>query len=54
MAIYMVERDLKGITMDELAAAQRRAIEAGKAMTAAGKDARYIRSTSVPSRPGER
>ncbi len=27
MAVYLVERDLKGITRDQLAAAQRRAIE---------------------------
>jgi hypothetical protein len=48
MATYMVERDLKGITMDQLAAAQRRAISTGQEMTAAGKDVRYIRSTFVP------
>jgi hypothetical protein len=38
MATYMVERDLKGITMDQLAAAQRRAIGTGQEMTATGKD----------------
>jgi Nickel responsive protein SCO4226-like len=48
MATYMVERDLKGITMDQLAAAQRRAISTGQEMTATGKDVRYIRSTFVP------
>ena len=48
MPVYMVERDLKGITMDQLAAAQRRAIETGKRLTSEGKDVRYIRSTFVP------
>jgi hypothetical protein len=48
MTTYMVERELEGITMDQLAAAQRRAINTGKDMTAAGKDVRYIRSTFVP------
>jgi hypothetical protein len=48
MAVYMVERDLKGIPMEQLAAAQKAAIDTGKAMTAQGKSVRYIRSTFVP------
>ncbi len=48
MAVYMVERDLKGITMADLAAAQKRAIATGKELSAKGKDVRYIRSTFVP------
>jgi len=48
MAVYMVERDLKGITMEQLAAAQRRAIETGQRLTGEGKPVRYIRSTFVP------
>ncbi len=48
MAIYMVERDLKGITMDQLAATQRAAIETSTRFTAEGKPVRYIRSTFVP------
>lgn len=48
MAVYMVERDLKGITMDQLAAAQKSAIETGKKLTGEGKNVRYIRSTFVP------
>jgi hypothetical protein len=48
MAVYMVERDLKGITMDQLAAAQRRAIDTSKEFSAKGKLVRYIRSTFVP------
>ena len=48
MAVYMVERNLPGITMEQLAAAQKAAIEAGKRLTAPGKPVRYIRSTFVP------
>jgi hypothetical protein len=49
MSVYMVDRSLPGITMEQLAAAQRAAIETGKRLTAAGKRVRYIRSTFVPS-----
>ena len=38
----------KGIPMEQLAAAQKAAIDTGKAMTAQGKSVRYIRSTFVP------
>jgi hypothetical protein len=48
MAVYLVERDLPGITMDQLAAAQKRAIQVGRDLTAEGRDVRYIRSTFVP------
>ena len=48
MPVYMVERDLPGIKMEQLAAAQKAAIEAGKELTAQGKQVRYIRSTFVP------
>ncbi len=48
MPVYMVERDLPGVRMEQLAAAQKRAIEAGKELTAQGKEVRYIRSTFVP------
>jgi hypothetical protein len=48
MAVYMVERSLPGITMEQLGAAQKAAIAAGKRLTAAGKPVRYIRSTFVP------
>jgi hypothetical protein len=44
----MVDRDLPGITLDQLAAAQRAAIETSKEFTANGKPVRYIRSTFVP------
>ena len=48
MAKYLVERDLPGVTMEELAAAQRAAIQMGKELTAQGKQVRYIRSMFVP------
>jgi hypothetical protein len=48
MAIYMVDRDLPGITMDQLGAAQKAAIETGQKFTEEGKSVRYIRTTFVP------
>jgi hypothetical protein len=48
MAKYLVERDLPGVTMEQLAAAQKTAIQMGKELTAEGRDVRYIRSTFVP------
>lgn len=48
MPVYMVERDLPGISMEELATAQKKAIQAGKELTAEGRQVRYIRSTFVP------
>jgi hypothetical protein len=48
MPVYMVERDLPGITMEQLATAQKRAIQVGRELTAEGRQVRYIRSTFVP------
>ena len=48
MPVYMVERNLPGIQMNELAAAQKAAIETSNQFTASGKDVRYIRTTFVP------
>ena len=48
MTVYMVERDLTGITMEQLGAAQKAAIETSQKFTAEGKQVRYIRSTFVP------
>jgi hypothetical protein len=48
MAVYMVDRDLPGVTLDQLGAAQKAAIETGQKFTAAGKHVRYIRTTFVP------
>jgi len=46
--VYMVDRDLPGIKMEQLAAAQKAAIELSQKMTAQGKKVRYIRSAFVP------
>jgi len=48
MPVYMVERNLPGIQMDQLAAAQKAAIETSNKFTAEGKAVRYIRTTFVP------
>lgn len=48
MAVYMVERDLPGITNDGLAGAQKAAIAGSEKSTASGTPVRYIRSTFVP------
>ena len=48
MAIYMVDRELPGVTMDQLGAAQKAAIETGQKFTEEGKNVRYIRTTFVP------
>jgi hypothetical protein len=44
----MVERDLPGISMEQLADALKKAIQMGKELTAQGRQVRYIRSTFVP------
>jgi hypothetical protein len=44
----MVERDLPGIQMEQLAAAQKAAIETSNQFTSEGKPVRYIRTTFVP------
>ena len=49
MAVYMVERELPGVTMDQLSAAQKAAIETSNRFTANGSDVRYIRTTFVPN-----
>jgi cell fate regulator YaaT (PSP1 superfamily) len=49
MPVYMADRNLPGITMEALAAAQKAAIQTGRKMTSEGKPVRYIRSTFVPS-----
>ncbi len=48
MAVYMVDRNLPGVTKEQLAKAQQAAITTGKQMSAEGKKVRYIRSTFVP------
>jgi hypothetical protein len=48
MPVYMVDRDLPGVTLDALAQAQQKAIETASAYQKQGRDVRYIRSTFVP------
>lgn len=48
MSVYLVDRTLPGITMDQLAAAQKAAIETSQRFSSEGKYVRYIRSTYVP------
>jgi hypothetical protein len=48
MSVYMVERNLKGISMEDLGGAQKAAIGKAREMSAAGTDVRYIRSTFAP------
>ena len=48
MAVYMVERDLPGISNDELKNAQRAAIASAQKSTTDSTPVRYIRSTFVP------
>lgn len=48
MTVYLVDRDLPGISMEDLAAAQQRAISTAEEFRAAGKPITYIRSTFVP------
>ncbi|MBW4653428.1 MAG: DUF4242 domain-containing protein [Kaiparowitsia implicata GSE-PSE-MK54-09C] len=48
MSVYMVERNLKGISMPDLAAAQTAAKVTAAAMREHGTAIRYIRSTFAP------
>jgi V8-like Glu-specific endopeptidase len=48
MSIYMVERELPGISMGQLADAQKAAIDTSKQFTKQGKPVEYIRSMFVP------
>ncbi len=48
MSVFMVERDLKGIAMDDLSNAQKAAISKAEQMQREGSDVRYIRTTFAP------
>jgi hypothetical protein len=48
MPVFMADRDLPGITMDQLAAAQKAAIDTSARFTAGGRPVKYLRSTFVP------
>lgn len=49
MTTYAVQRNLQGITMDQLAAAQQAAIQASKAASEQGTPVTYIRSNFYPA-----
>lgn len=49
MTTYAVQRNLQGITMEQLAAAQQAAIEASNAASAQGTPVTYIRSNFYPA-----
>ena len=49
MNIYLVDRDLPGVTLEQLAAAQKAAIETSQRFTEEGKPVRYVRTAWVPS-----
>jgi hypothetical protein len=48
MTVFMVERELKGIAMEDLAAAQKAAIATAEAMRGEGTEIRYMHSSFVP------
>ncbi len=48
MTVYMVERELAGISMEALGGAQKAAIAKAADMRGEGADIRYIRSTFAP------
>jgi len=48
MSVFMVERELPGISMDQLAGAQKAAIDTSRQFTKEGKPVEYIRSMYVP------
>lgn len=49
MRVYMADRDLPGITLEQLAHAQRAVAETSRDFTEAGRSVRYLRSTFVPA-----
>ncbi|HWH40147.1 MAG TPA: DUF4242 domain-containing protein [Usitatibacter sp.] len=48
MSVFMVERSLKGISMQDLGKAQQAAIQAAGKLSQSGTPVRYVRSTFVP------
>jgi hypothetical protein len=49
MTINIADRDLPGVTLEQLAVAQKAAIETSQRFSAEGKPVRYIRTAWVPS-----
>lgn len=48
MSVYMVERNLAGISMEDLGGAQKAAIAQAQQMSDAGDKISYVRSTFAP------
>lgn len=48
MPVYVADRNLPGITMDQLAGAQKAVIDTSARFTDEGRPVRYIRSMYVP------
>ena len=48
MSVFMVERSLKGISMEDLAGAQKAAISTAESMRGQGEQINYIRTTFAP------
>ena len=48
MPVFMADRELPGITLPQLADAQKAAIQTSEKFTADGKPVRYLRSMYVP------
>jgi hypothetical protein len=46
--VYMVDRDLPGVTLEQLDRLQKAAIDMSRQFTAAGRPVRYIRGMYVP------
>lgn len=49
MPVYLVDRDVPGISPEQLSEARRCAAEASRRLTEAGTQVRYLRSIFVPS-----
>ena len=48
MSVFMVERELAGISMEDLAGAQKAAIAKAEEMRSDGSEISYVRSTFAP------
>ena len=48
MSVFMVERNLEGISMEDLGGAQKAAIDTAAMMSKGGEKISYIRSTFAP------
>jgi Nickel responsive protein SCO4226-like len=48
MAVYIADRHLPGLTLEQLAAIQKAAIETSRRFTASGRPVRFIRTAWVP------